>query len=106
MILSQYLAISAIAVFIEGTIEWIFDSDFRKNRKAQVALAAGFIFALAANFNPLSMLKVTSPIPYFTTIAGYIMGGISLARGTNYLSDFLGMINGKSFGASPPAPKA
>lgn len=77
-----------VAVFIEGFVEWI-KKDYRKKSSVWIALALGLIAAIAIGFNPLMMFDVAGPVPIVSLVFGYFMGGIVLARGSNYVNDFM-----------------
>lgn len=77
-----------VAIFIEGFVEWI-KKDYRKNKSVWIALLLGLLAAIAIGFNPLAMFNITGPVPALTLVFGYFMGGIVLARGSNYVNDFM-----------------
>ncbi len=80
------LGVSFLALFIEGTITYLY-GDSKKPRPVlkYVALVAGVLLAIAYKVDLLTMVGLTSSMP----MVSYIITGVILGRGSNYLNDFI-----------------
>ena len=91
-----------IALFIEGTVQWLKES--YRSMWTYVALILGIVFSLALHmlgFNFLIYLSENGELALPTTslglalveTIGILMTGIILARGSNFVHDILARIH-------------
>lgn len=67
-----------------------------------VALGGGVALALVYNLDLVAQLAASLNIPIPETIAGKILTGLAIGRGSNYIND----IRDKFFSTKPAAPSA
>ncbi len=89
--MEKFTAILIMAISLEGIVGWFKMAIVDKVIKWQiVATGIGGIFvALAYGLDAPAMLGVASVIPY----VGQIITGISIARGSNYIFDWIGKMS-------------
>lgn len=80
------LSIIFLATFTEGLIKYI-AGDSKKSRPYMkyVALAVGMVVAVAYQVDIPGMVGLTTPY----LLANYIVSGIIIGRGSNYVHDIL-----------------
>ena len=82
-----------LAVSIEGLIQWL-KAEYR-NKWTYLAFLLGLVAVVALGFNPLIVLGVvakTDVQAVAVALIGYLLGATAIARGSNYLNDFVSMI--------------
>ena len=84
-----------LAVIVEGVITYLFGKSENDSREwiKYLSLAFGVAIAIAYQVNIPAMAGLETPFPY----VGYIVSGLVIGRGSNYLNDILGKL--KSFKA-------
>lgn len=82
-----------LAFFVEGLIEYLFAKEDGGKQPAlrYVALLVGVALATAYKVDILAMVGLTTTIP----IIGYIVSGIIIGRGSNYVNDVTSMLRTK-----------
>lgn len=82
-----------LAFFIEGLVEYLFNRDdgVKQPVLRYVALIIGVALAIAYKVDILAMVGLTTTIPFI----GYIVSGIIIGRGSNYVNDAVSMLRGK-----------
>lgn len=89
------LGITFLAVFLEGTITYIASATGEKDKPRPwvkyVALAAGVGLAIGYKIDLPAQLGLASAVPFL----GYIVSGIVIGRGSNYLNDFFTLFKNK-----------
>jgi hypothetical protein len=90
--MEKFMAIIIMAVSLEGIVEWAKLAIVDKTVKWQIVAtgAGGVIVALSYGLDAPAMLGVVSAIPH----VGQIITGISIARGSNYIFDWIGRMSG------------
>ena len=76
---------------IEGVITYLFpksEDGVRRNYLRFVSLALGIVLAIAYQVDIPSMIGITSD----TLIINYIVSGLVIGRGSNYVNDIIGSI--------------
>jgi hypothetical protein len=89
--MEKFTAILIMAISLEGIVGWCKMAIVDKSIKWQIiATGVGGIFvALSDSLDAPAMLGVDSVIPY----VGQIITGISIARGSNYIFDWIGKMS-------------
>lgn len=78
-----------MATFIEGLITYLFgDYEGTKPYLRYIALALGVGLAIIYKVNIPAMLGLEAIAP----VASFVLSGIVIGRGSNYLNDVLGLI--------------
>ncbi len=78
-------AVVFLATFIEGTLSYLFKPVDGQSYAwlKYVALAFGVAIAIAYRIDVLAYFGILSPVPY----VGFIITGIVIGRGSNYVND-------------------
>lgn len=89
--MEAFLTLVVLAVLVEAVTEWV-DWLVEKGMayEAIVALIAGQVLAWGANLDLLAVLNVEG----FYGV-GYVLSGIIISRGSNYVHDLLKRIQNK-----------
>lgn len=84
------LGLVLLATFIEGLVTYLFGKDTENVRPwlAYVSLSLGVVAAIAYKIDIPAMAGLVSPFPYVS----YVISGLILGRGANYLNDFLSIV--------------
>ena len=87
------LGITFLAVFLEGTINYIVGTSNEGARPwvRYIALVAGVGLAIAYQIDLLAQLGLVSPIP----VIGFVISGIVIGRGSNYVNDVISVFKNK-----------
>lgn len=87
--LNSFLAIFALATFVEGFVEY-FVSDPGKSQPwlKYVAAAIGILVSIFYRLDLFALLGVTASYPF----VGYVITGLVIGRGSNYLNDLISKI--------------
>lgn len=84
-----------LAVFVEGFIEYFIPKQDEKLPPREwikyVSALLGIAVAFAYELDIFALLGVTAVFPYI----GYVISGIIIGRGSNYLNQFLGKVGGR-----------
>jgi hypothetical protein len=89
--MESIFGIVLLATLIEGLVTYLFgktDEGYTRPWLAYVSLALGVTVSIAYQVDIPAMVGLVSPIPY----VGYVVSGLVLGRGSNYLNDILRMI--------------
>jgi hypothetical protein len=88
--MENILGILLLATFVEGLINYLFGEGTGEGRSwiKYVSLVAGVLVAIAYKVDIFVMAGLN---PVFPAI-GYIVTGIVIGRGSNYLNDFVGLL--------------
>jgi hypothetical protein len=88
----EILAILLLAVIVESFVEYAFGKvKPLKNYLLYISLAFGIVVSIAYRVDVIDYLVgIQSPIPYF----GYILSGLLIGRGSNYINDLVSLIKG------------
>lgn len=88
--MENLIGIVLLATFIEGLISYIFGGADGKERAwiKYITLIVGVIVSLLYKVDIFAMVGLTAINP----IVGYIMSGLVIGRGSNYLNDFIGLM--------------
>jgi len=78
-------------IYYATTIFMMVDGRLKVSWKKLAAIALGVFLAIAAGADLFVNFGLTFRIPF----VGMILTGIFFSRGSNYVSDFLGLINAK-----------
>lgn len=79
-----------LATLIEGLITYLFGDADTKPWLKYVSLVLGIFAAIAYQIDIPAMFGLASQF----TLAGYILSGIIIGRGSNYLNDIIGKVRG------------
>lgn len=86
------VGIFLLATIIEGLIAYLFGKreDYEPTRPylKYVSLALGIGAAIAYKVDLLAMVGLVSVVPF----VGYIVSGLVIGRGSNYLNDIISLI--------------
>lgn len=87
--INSFLAIFALATFVEGFVEY-FISDPNKFQPwlKYVAAAIGIAVSIFYRLDVFALLGVTAAYPF----VGYVITGLVIGRGSNYLNDLISKI--------------
>lgn len=86
------IGIFFLATFIEGLTEYLFSGFNSAQRYLKyVALALGVICAI---FYKIDLLASLAGLNGTTPIIGYIISGLIMGRGSNYLNDIISKLRG------------
>jgi len=90
----QLFSILFFAVVVEGFVEWIktISDKGRFSWTHIAALVLGVAVAFAADLD----LFAATQMPMAWPVAGHIMTGVLLARGSNYMHSLIDMVNNKN----------
>jgi hypothetical protein len=82
-----------LAITVEALIEYtkLIFVDHQINWKQIVSLIIGIAIAVLSNIDLFSIVGVTFIVPY----VGCVLTGIIFSRGSNYVADFITLIQGK-----------
>ena len=86
----EFITFLIAAVFIEGFIEYTLKKWASGEWVKFVALALGIGFAMVYKLDLLAMFGFEAISPY----VGYIVTGIIIGRGSNYVNDFMSRFKG------------
>ncbi len=89
-----FVVLLVLAVVCEAVVEWIkelFPDLLPKQVKMIIALAVGLVLATGAGQNLFVLLGITFAYP----IVGYVIAGLLISRGSNYIHDFITMVRGE-----------
>lgn len=98
--ISNFLAIFFLATFIEGTVKYVADplSDVAKARlrpfKPYITMALGVGLAFNFHLDILRMFGLTEVVYSPLLFINYIITGVVIGRGSNYLNDFVSKLRG------------
>lgn len=81
----EFFAFLIAAVFVEGLVEYTLKNFATGKWVKFVALALGIIFAIVYKLDLLMMLGLEAISPY----VGYVVTGLIIGRGSNYVNDFM-----------------
>lgn len=78
-----------LATFVEGMIDYFAGENPTQSRPylRYVSLAVGIALAVAYRVNIPEMLGITSSVVY----VDWVVSGVIIGRGSNYLNDIIGM---------------
>jgi len=79
------------AMFVEAVVEYIsaaFSKDFHP--KCLMSISLGAAFAIFYRLDLLAVFGLTTQVP----VAGMVLTGILLSRGSNFISDFIKRLGG------------
>lgn len=79
------------AVFIEGLVEYTFKNVLDIKYIKYVALALGVIFAIVYKLDLMGQFGFVAFSPY----VGYVVTGLIIGRGSNFVNDFFSQWQGK-----------
>jgi len=82
----EILAIIFLATFIEGMITYLFGEGEGRSYIRYIALALGVVVAVAYQIDIPAMVGLPS------SVAGFVISGLVIGRGSNYVNDVLKMI--------------
>ena len=83
------IGIILLATLIEGTITYLFgESETPRPALKYVSLALGILVAVAYKIDIPAMVGLVSAY----AIVGYIMSGLVIGRGANYINDIFALI--------------
>lgn len=87
--INSFLAIFALATFVEGFVEY-FISDPNKSQPwlKYVAAVIGILVSIFYHLDLFALLGVTAAYPF----VGYVITGLVIGRGSNYLNDLISKI--------------
>ena len=77
-----------LATFVEGLINYLFgvnEGEYKRHWIRYIALVAGIALAIAYQLDILSLTGLVAIHP----MIGYIVSGLIIGRGSNYLNDFV-----------------
>jgi len=77
----DFQAFIFLAIFVEGTVQWL-QAEYR-NKFTYLSLALGILVAFGAQADLLKLAGIEKSLPF----VGYIMSGIVFARGASVLHD-------------------
>lgn len=92
---ASILGIVVLATFIEGLITYVFGESSESSTRPwvrYVALVVGIAAAIAYKIDILAMAGLTAAYPY----VGYVVSGLVIGRGSNYVNDFVSLIRGSA----------
>ena len=81
----EFLTFVIAAVFIEGFIEYTFKNVGSGSWVKFVALGVGILFAIVYKLDLMATFGLIGVSPY----VGYVVTGIIIGRGSNYVNDFM-----------------
>lgn len=82
--MENVIGILFLATFTEGLVEYLFGKDGATQPYLKyIALAIGVVLAIAYNVDLLAMVGLHSVVP----LVSYIVSGIVIGRGSNYVND-------------------
>ena len=81
----EFITFLTAAVFIEGLVEYLFKEFVNGKLVKYVALAIGIVFAIVYRLDLMVMFGFKAFSPY----VGYIVTGLIIGRGSNYVNDFV-----------------
>lgn len=89
--MENILGILFLATFTEGLIEYLFAKDgVSQPILKYVGLAIGVCLAVAYQIDLLAMVGLHTALP----LVSYIVSGIVIGRGSNYVNDVVSMLRG------------
>lgn len=89
------IGIVLLATLIEGLITYIFGESSESSTRPwirYVSLVVGIAAAVAYKIDILAMAGLTAAYPY----VGFVISGLVIGRGSNYLNDIVALIRGSS----------
>lgn len=93
-------AVFLLAVFVEGTIEYFVSDPSKKQPWLKyVAAIFGVAISVAYKVDLLASLDVISAYPF----VGWILTGLVIGRGSNYINEFVGKVKGTSTKVEVPS---
>lgn len=87
----EFAALFILAIFVEGTIEYFVPEAKKGEWVKYLAAAVGIALAFAYKLDLIAALGATSAVPF----VGYVVTGIIVGRGSNYLNDFISRVRGE-----------
>ena len=96
--MEKLIVILMLALFIEAIVDalkplWSKDSDKRMSASEIVSIVIGIFVALACRLNLLEMVAAFE-YPTWMAYVFYVMTGIAIGRGTNFIYDLWGRMKG------------
>lgn len=90
--MENLIGIFLLATLVEGLVNYLFATQDGYSRPwlKYVALGLGVVAAIAYKVDIPAMAGLVSPMPYVS----YVVSGLILGRGSNYLHDVLTSIKG------------
>lgn len=89
--MENIVGILFLATFVEGLVTYLFTKEGKTQPVLKyVALAIGVVLAIAYQIDLLAMVGLFSNIP----LVSYIISGIVIGRGSNYVNDAVSMLRG------------
>jgi len=89
--MASILAILFLATFVEGLVQFISNEDEHQPWLRYVALAIGVVVAVAFRVDIPAMVGLAADYG----VINYIVSGLILGRGSNYVNDVLSNIRGE-----------
>jgi len=90
--MENVIGILFLATFTEGLVEYLFGKDGATQPYLKyIALAIGVVLAIAYSVDLLALVGLQSGIP----LISYVVSGIVIGRGSNYVNDVVTMLRGK-----------
>lgn len=106
--ISNFLAIFFLATFIEGTVKYIADplSDLSKARlrpfKPYITMLLGIGMAFNFRLDILRIFGLTEVVYSPLLFINYIITGVVIGRGSNYLNDIVSKLRGAELTITEP----
>lgn len=93
-LVTSVASIAVLAIIVEALIEYtkLIFVNRQINWKQIVSLVLGVAIAVLANADLFAAVGVNFVVPY----VGVVLTGIIFSRGSNYVSDFISLIQGKN----------
>ena len=88
----EFLTFLIAAIFIEGLVEYLFKEWTGGSWIKYVALCCGVIFAVIYKLDLMAQFGFVAFSPY----VGYVITGLIIGRGSNYVNDFVSRLTAKS----------
>lgn len=92
--MENLIGIVLLATMVEGLITYLFGESPEGTTRPYlryVSLALGVVAAVAYQVDIPAMVGLVSPLPFVS----YVVSGLVIGRGSNYLNDILGLLRGK-----------
>lgn len=93
-LVTSVASIAVLAIIVEALIEYskLIFVNKQINWKQIVSLVLGVVIALLANADLFASVGINFVVPY----VGVVLTGIIFSRGSNYVADFISLIQGKN----------
>lgn len=91
--MEMFFGLLLLATFVEGLVEYLFAKDGVSQPVLKyIALGLGVVLAIAYQVDVLAFVGMTSVVPF----VGYVVSGIMIGRGSNYVNDIVGMLRNRA----------